>query len=46
MMINDLNINPVTLNLMERELGRKLESMGTVEHFLTIIPEAQTLSKN
>ncbi|KAL6085603.1 hypothetical protein STEG23_025074 [Scotinomys teguina] len=42
--IKDLNINPVTLNLIEEKVGSTLERIGTGDHFLNITPTAQTLS--
>ncbi|KAL6086678.1 hypothetical protein STEG23_028439 [Scotinomys teguina] len=42
--IKDLNINPVTLNLIEEKFGSTLESIGTGDQFLNITPIAQTLS--
>ncbi|KAL6061016.1 hypothetical protein STEG23_003372 [Scotinomys teguina] len=42
--IKDLNINPVTLNLIEEKVGSTLECIGTGDHFLNITPTAQTLS--
>ncbi|KAL6053908.1 hypothetical protein STEG23_005773 [Scotinomys teguina] len=42
--IKDLNINPVTLNLIEDKVGSTLERIGTGDHFLNITPTAQTLS--
>ncbi|KAL6083832.1 hypothetical protein STEG23_027742 [Scotinomys teguina] len=42
--IKDLNINPVTLNLIEEKVGSTLECIGTGDHFLNITPIAQTLS--
>ena len=41
--IKDLNIKPATLNLIEEKVGSTLESIGTGNHFLNIIPAAQTL---
>ena len=41
--IKDLNINPVTLNLIEEKLGSSLEHIGTEDHLLNITPVAQTL---
>ena len=43
MWIKDLNINPVTLNLIEKKMGSSLERTGTGDHFLNITPVAQTL---
>ncbi|KAL6086082.1 hypothetical protein STEG23_032675, partial [Scotinomys teguina] len=40
----DLNINPVTLNLIEEKVGSTLERIGTGDHFLNITPIVQTLS--
>ncbi|KAL6085928.1 hypothetical protein STEG23_035975 [Scotinomys teguina] len=42
--IKDLNINPVTLNLIEEKVGSTLERIGTGDHFPNITPTAQTLS--
>ncbi|KAL6070461.1 hypothetical protein STEG23_006048, partial [Scotinomys teguina] len=42
--IKDLNINPVTLNLIEEKVGSTLERIGTGDYFLNITPTAQTLS--
>ncbi|KAL6083840.1 hypothetical protein STEG23_038388 [Scotinomys teguina] len=42
--IKDLNIKPVTLNLIEEKVGSTLECIGTGDHFLNITPTAQTLS--
>ncbi|KAL6031270.1 hypothetical protein STEG23_018611 [Scotinomys teguina] len=42
--IKDLNINPVTLNLIEEKVGSTLECIGTEDQFLNITPTAQTLS--
>ncbi|KAL6080898.1 hypothetical protein STEG23_018057 [Scotinomys teguina] len=42
--IKDLNINPVTLNLIEEKVGNTLERIGTGDQFLNITPTAQTLS--
>ena len=41
--IKDLNINPVTLNLIEEREGSSLEHIGTGDNFLNIAPGAQTL---
>ena len=41
--ITDLNMNPVTLNLIEEKVGSTLELIGTGDHFLNITPVAQTL---
>ena len=41
--IKDLNIKPTTLNLIEEKVGSTLERIGTGDHFLNIIPAAQTL---
>ena len=41
--IKDLNIKPVTLNLIEEKMGSTLERIGTGDHFLNITPAAQTL---
>ncbi|KAL6043755.1 hypothetical protein STEG23_018522, partial [Scotinomys teguina] len=42
--IEDLNINPVTLNLIEEKVGSTLEHIGIGDQFLNITPTAQTLS--
>ncbi|KAL6047072.1 hypothetical protein STEG23_026866, partial [Scotinomys teguina] len=42
--IKNLNINPVTLNLIEDKVGSILKCIDTGDHFLNIIPIAQTLS--
>ncbi|KAL6081928.1 hypothetical protein STEG23_002182 [Scotinomys teguina] len=42
--IKDLNINPVTLNLIQEKVGSTLERIGTGDQFLNITPTAQTLS--
>ncbi|KAL6084306.1 hypothetical protein STEG23_004522 [Scotinomys teguina] len=42
--IKDLNINRVTLNLIEEKVGSTLERIGTGDQFLNITPTAQTLS--
>ena len=42
-MDQDLNIKPTTLNLIEEKVGSILERIGTGNHFLNIIPAAQTL---
>ena len=41
--IKDLNINPVTLNLIEEKVGSSLELIGRRDYFLNITPVAQTL---
>ncbi|KAL6055071.1 hypothetical protein STEG23_035314 [Scotinomys teguina] len=41
--IKDLNLNPVTFNLIEEKVGRSLECIGTGDNFLNIAPVAQTL---
>ena len=41
--IKDLNIKPVTLNLIEEKVGNILECIDTGDHFLNITPVAQTL---
>ena len=41
--IKDLNIKPVTLNLIEEKVGSTLECIGTGNHFLNRTPTAQTL---
>ncbi|KAL6087104.1 hypothetical protein STEG23_036794 [Scotinomys teguina] len=42
--IKDLNINPVTLNLIEEKVGSTLERIGTGDQFPNITSTAQTLS--
>ena len=39
----DTNINLTTLNLREDKVGSSLQSMGPRDHFLNIIPLAQTV---
>jgi hypothetical protein len=41
--IQDLNIKPDTLNLIEEKVGNSFESIGKVEIFLNRIPMAQAL---
>ena len=41
--IKDLNINPITLNLIEEKVGSNLQHMGTGDHFLHRTPVAQTI---
>ena len=41
--IENLNINPATLNFLEEKVGSNLEHIGIGDHFLNIIPAAQTL---
>ena len=41
--IKDLNINPVTLKLIEEKVRSSLECMGTGDNFLNITQIAQTL---
>ena len=41
--IKDVNINPVTLNLLEEKVGGTLERIGTGDSFLNITPVAQTV---
>ena len=43
MWIKYLNINPVTLNLIEQRLGSSLEQIGTEDNFLNITSVALTL---
>ena len=40
--IKDLNMTPITLNLMEEKLGNTLEHIDTRDHFLNRTPVAQT----
>ena len=41
--IKDLNINLITLNLIEEKVGSSLKRIGTGDHFLNITPVAQTI---
>ena len=41
--IKDLNIYPVTLNLIEKKVGNSLERMATGDCFLNIVSVAQIL---
>ena len=41
--IKDLDIKPITLNLIEEKMGSTPECIGTGNHFLNIKPVAQTL---
>jgi hypothetical protein len=41
--INELNIKPDTLNLIEKKLGNSLERIGTGDNFLNRTPMAQAL---
>ena len=41
--IKDLNMDLVTLNLIEEKMGGRFECMGTGDNFLNITPVAQTL---
>ena len=41
--IKNLNINPATLNLIEKAVESNLECMGIGDHFLNITQAAQTL---
>ena len=41
--INDLNINPVALNLIEEKVGSILEHIGTGDRFINITGVAQIL---
>ena len=41
--IKDLNINPITLNLIEEKVRCSLEHVGTGHYFLNITLVAQTL---
>ena len=41
--IKELNINPITLNLLEENLESILECIDTGDYFLYITPVAQTL---
>ena len=44
--IKDLNIKPVTLNLIEEKVGSTFEHIGTGNHFLDITPVADTERNN
>ena len=41
--IKELNINPVTLTLVDKKVERALECASTQDHFLNIQPVTQTL---
>ena len=41
--MKDLNINLITLNLIEEKVGRRLQHMGTGDHFLGRTPIVQTI---
>ena len=41
--VEDLNIKPATLNLIEEKVESTLERIDTGDHFLNITPSAQTL---
>lgn len=41
--IKNLNINLVTLRLIEEKVGNNLECTGTGDYFLNITPAIQTL---
>ena len=41
--IKDHKIKQTTLNLIEEKVGSTFECIGTGDHFLNIIPAAQTL---
>ena len=41
--IKDLHIKPDTLKLIEEQLGKRLENMGTGENFLNRTPMAYAL---
>ena len=41
--IKDFNIKPATLKFIEEKMGSILERIVTLNHFLNIIPAAQTL---
>ena len=43
--IKDLDIKPATLNLIEDKVESTLEFIGIGDHFLNIIPVAQTLKE-
>ncbi|EGV93671.1 Retrovirus-related Pol polyprotein LINE-1 [Cricetulus griseus] len=40
--IKDLNINPDTMNLIEKRVRNSLECIGTGDNFLNRTPTAQT----
>ena len=39
--IQDLNIRPETMKLLEENIGKKLLDMGLINDFLDVIPKAQ-----
>ena len=41
--IKDLNIKPITLNLIKEKVGSTLDHIGTGNYFLNLTPIAQTL---
>ena len=44
--IKDINVKTGTLNLIEEKVGSTLEHICTGDHFLNIIPAAQTLRES
>ena len=44
--IKDLNMNPVTLNLIKEKVGSSLKHIVTGDYFLNITPVADTESNN
>ena len=42
-LVKDLDINPVTLDIIEEKLASSFEYTGTGYHFLNMIPITQTL---
>lgn len=45
-LINNLNINPDTLRLLEEKVGNNLESIGTVDSFLDRTPKLRNYDKH
>ena len=43
--IKDISIKPTILNLIEEKVGSTFECISTGDHFLNIIPVAQTLKE-
>ena len=43
--VKDLNVKPVTLNLIEVKLGNVLETIGTGDNFMNRKPTAQALNQ-
>ena len=44
--IKDININLITLNLIEEKVGSSLQDIGTGDHFLRRTPGAQTIRES